>query len=80
MNPGGPAPGGYSEKLLPAILKKCVPLLRPIMGSRYRRIVETCLQGTFGISADMGPGAERDIKLYLSFSRLVVEELTAVFV
>jgi serine/threonine protein kinase len=55
------------------IMQKCVPRLRLSMGTRYQRVVETCLYGRFEIPDDLEESQQS--KLYRSFSRLVVEEL-----
>lgn len=71
---GTSPPDGPSVSRLDSLLQRCVPLLRHSMGTRYQNIVETCLCGSFEVSSSLDEKS-RQLKLYRSFSSLVVEKL-----
>ena len=57
------------------LLQKCVPLLRHSMGTRYQKIVETCLRGLFEeVPSELDERTRQSI-LCQSFFSLVVERL-----
>lgn len=64
--------GGLSQ--LDTLLRNGVPLLRFHMGTRYEHIVQTCLRGSFEVPSGLDDKS-RQLKLYRSFSGLVVEKL-----
>lgn len=59
---------------LDILLQSYVPLLRFHMGTRYEHIVVTCLRGSFEVPSGLDEKSRR-LKLYRSFSSLVVEQL-----
>lgn len=65
---------GRSTPQLDRICQGCVPRLRISMGSRYQRVVETCLRGRFEVPDNLGE-KERHSKLQRGFLSLVVEKL-----
>jgi serine/threonine protein kinase len=65
---------GPSVSRLNGLLRSCVPRLKCSMGTRYQHIVETCLCGSFEVPSSLDERS-RQLKLYRSFSSLVVEEL-----
>lgn len=66
--------GGSSVSGLDKLLRTCVLLLRHHMGTRYGHIVATCLCGSFEVPSGLDEKSRR-LKLYRSFSNLVVEQL-----
>lgn len=65
---------GPSESGLDILLRSYVQPLRYQMGTRYQHIVETCLRGGFEVPSGLDEKS-RQLKLYRSFSSLVVEKL-----
>jgi serine/threonine protein kinase len=65
-----------SAIFLDTILRDWAPRLRISMGTRYQRVVETCLRGNFEITEELQ--GEDKSKLYLGFSSLVLEQLATV--
>ena len=60
--------------LLDNLLRRVVPRLRVEMGTKYQRVVETCLRGDFGVPDGLKDGEQQSVLLQ-SVSRRVVEPL-----
>jgi serine/threonine protein kinase len=64
-----------SKPFMEYILQSCVPRLALTMGTRYRKVVQTCLNGDFGAKGSSKDEVVRFTNIQLRFSDLVVETL-----